>query len=110
MGQTPTTIALQIGELDKNTNSYPLRLSSVVKKTSKELAVESIAKDELDRTKLPFTDPITTILDESEESDDFHIIGQYLYDLLHQNQIKNGVGQFESKLGAAADGTRNHPQ
>ena len=88
MGQTPTTITLQIGELDKNTNSYPLRLFSVVKKTPKELAVGSIAKDELDRSKLPFTDPITTFLEESDESDDFHIIGQYLYDLLHQNQIK----------------------
>src|SRR5689334_691593 len=97
MGQTPTTITLQIGDLDKNNNSYPLRLFSVVKKTSKELALEWITKDQLDRTRLPFADPVTTFLEESGDSDEFLTIGQYLYDLLHQNTVATEWNALRAK-------------
>ena len=97
MGQTPTTITLQIGDLDKNNNSYPLRLFSVVKKTLKELALEWITKDQLDRTRLPFADPVTTFLEESGDSDEFLTIGQYLYDLLHQNTVATEWNALRAK-------------
>src|SRR6185503_12620190 len=85
MGQIPTTIILQIGDLDKGKNSYPLRLFVAGKK--KELALEWITSDELDRTKLQFGDPVTTFLTEVDASPVFQTIGNYLYTLLYRGTV-----------------------
>ena len=100
MGQTPTTVILQIGELDKNQNSYPLRLFVAGKK--KELATEWITSDELDRTKLQFGDPVTTFLTEVDADPVFQTIGKYLYTLLYRGSIKD---QWD-KLSAKPEGVR----
>ena len=100
MGQTPTTIILQIGELDKNKNSYPLRLFLAGKK--KELALEWITSNEVDRSKLQFADPVTTFLTEVDASPVFQTIGNYLYTLLHRGT----VAEQWDKLSAKPNGVR----
>ena len=100
MGQTPTTIILQIGELDKNKNSYPLRLFVAGKK--KELALEWITCDELDRTKLQFGDPVTTFLTEVDALPIFQTIGNYLYRVLDRGT----VAEQWKKLSDKPDGVR----
>ena len=100
MGETPTTITLQIGALDKKENSYPLRLFVAGKK--KESALEWITSDELDRTKLKFGDPVTTFLEEVDALPVFQTIGNYLYTLLHRGTVQE---QWD-KLSAKPDGVR----
>jgi CHAT domain-containing protein len=100
MGQTPTTMILQIGELDKGKNSYPLRLFVAGKK--KELALDWITADELDRTKLQFGDPVTTFLTEVDPLPVFQTIGNYLYTLLYRGTVKE---QWD-KLSAKPEGVR----
>ena len=97
MSDIPLTITLELGDLDKNSGEYPLRLLLAGKKASKELAIASIPKDKLHRTKLGLGfDPITKFLEESDPSDDFQEIGEYLYGLLHQGDIARKWDDFKA--------------
>lgn len=97
MSNAIPTITLEIGNLDKTSNEYPLRLylHNENGREKNPQAAATISKDKFKWTKKN-PDPIELFLTETGQSADFQKIGEYFYALLHQGAVADEWDAFAS--------------